>query len=120
MSFYTNLRATAQKLIASKGQGALLVKQTEGVYDIATGQSPVAQSTYAVKVVVTSFKESDNGGTLVLQGDKRVIIGCEGLSVVPTKDDLLTVGGIAHSIIDIKAINPGDTAVIYIAQCRQT
>ncbi len=42
-----------------------------------------------------------------------------GLAIVPTLDDELVIGGLAHSIVRVDTLAPAGTALLYTLQCRK-
>lgn len=121
MSFYPDLRATAERLLIGKGQRISLRKQTAGAYNPATGSTGITSSTYTgIPAAVVGYKNAEIDGTLILKGDKKVLLGADSLSVVPEKDDVLSIGGVDHSIKDVEHVAPGGVDVIYKIQARRT
>lgn len=118
MSFYTDLRATAAALLTDKGQSMTLTKRTSGTYDPATGAATVTEATYSVTGAVFDFPAAVIDGTLIQQGDKKVLISVLGLSVEPDADDSLTIGGTAHQIVQVKKLSPAGTTVLWTLQVR--
>jgi len=112
---YLNSRATAENLLANFGQTATLTQTANS----GTAYSPTQTETdHACTVVILDWKQSDIDGTLVLRGDKKAYISTQGLTVTPSKDDRLTVGGEAHEIVDLMPLSPAGTVVMWEAQIR--
>lgn len=118
MSFYTDLRSTAAALLTDKGQSLTLTKRTSGAYSASTGLSTVTEATYTVTGAVFDFPQSIIDGTLIQQGDKKVLISALGLTVDPDVDDSLTIATIAHQIVNVKKISPAGITVIWQLQVR--
>jgi hypothetical protein len=118
VSFYTDLRATAAALLTDKGQSMTLTKRTSGTYDPATGAATVTEATYSVTGAVFDFPAAVIDGTLIQQGDKKVLVSALGLSVEPDVDDSLTIGGTAHQIVQVKKLSPAGTTVLWTLQVR--
>lgn len=121
MTFYTSLQSTADKLLIDKGQRISLRRVTAGAYNPATGTATQTTTTYTgIPAAVFGFKNMEIDGTLILKGDKKVIMSAKGLTVTPTKDDVLSIGGVDHAILNIEHIDPAGTPVIYKIQARRT
>lgn len=121
MSFYPDLRATAERLLIGKGQRISLRKQTAGAYNPATGTAGLSSSTYTgIPAAVLGYKNAEIDGTLILKGDKKVLMSADSLAVAPEKDDVLSIGGVDHAIKDVEHIAPGGVNVIFKIQARRT
>lgn len=118
MTFYTEAIADADELLSEFGQSMTLSVKTSGTYDPATGTSSVSSTNYTVTGAVFDFPAKAIDGTLIQQGDKKVIVSCSGLIVVPDITDTLTIGSTVHNIVNVKALEPGGTTVIYTLQVR--
>ena len=118
MTFYTDAQNDADELLREFGQALTLTKKTSGAYDPATGAAAVTSTTYGVIGAVFDFPARAIDGTIIQQGDKKAIIAARSLSVVPDITDSLTVKGIAHQIVNVKALEPAGTTVIYTLQIR--
>lgn len=113
---YAGLASTATRLIDNFGGDVTLRIKTEGSYDPITG---VNTDTFVENVVLgvkLNFKNSDIDGTLIRQGDVKVIF--DGTFTV-TQDDLIIIGSDKYEIIDAVPLNPGDTRLITTVQCRR-
>ncbi len=117
MSFYSDLQATAAKLIRDKGQALTLVRG--GVSGYGTGVADQSGGAdVAVYGVVLDYPVKDVDGTKVLRGDKKVLIeASEGVSAPSTKDTL-QINGVSHAVLDAKSLAPAGTVVIHTLQVR--
>ena len=113
---YANAQATAERLIAQFGQAATLTKKASS----GTAYAPTVTSTsYGVIVVIMDYRNSEIDGTVVKQGDKRIYLSTDGLTVVPATSDTITLDGAVHSVIDVRPMSPGGTVVYYEIQARR-
>ncbi len=119
MTFYTDMRATAERLIREKGQAVTYRHVVNGEYDPATGAAGTTVTNHPARAAVFGFKNSDIDGTLILKTDKRVLLACDSLAVEPSKDGRLQIGGVDHEIVSVEPIAPAGTAVVYIVQARK-
>lgn len=112
---YAKSRTTAERLIKRFGQSATLTQTASS----GPSYDPVQTTTdHECTLAVLSYNDSDIDGTLVQQGDKVVYLSAEGLSVVPTKDDRLKIGGEVHEIIYLMPLSPAGTVVFWKVQVR--
>jgi hypothetical protein len=112
---YLKTRGTAEKLIENFGQDATLTQYANS----GTAYNPTRTGTdHTCRLVVTEYADRDVDGTLVLRTDRNVIISTAGLAVIPSKADTLTIGGVAHQIVEIMPLEPGGIVVIWQAQVR--
>lgn len=118
MSFYVDAQNDASELLTEFGRALTLTKRTSGTYNPNTGTAAVTSTTYGVIGAIFDFPARAIDGTIIQQGDKKAIIAARGLAAVPDITDTLTVGGVAHSIVNVKALEPAGTTVIYTLQIR--
>lgn len=119
MSFYTLLRATAESLLAEKGQEITITTRTSGAYSVGSGNATQTTATTTANAAVFDYAAADVDGTRILRGDKRVLLSAEGLTVVPDTTDRVTIGGVVHHIIDVQAVSPAGDVVLYKLQVRR-
>lgn len=65
--------------------------------------------------VITNFETEDIDGTLIKQGDKRLIAK---EIVAPQPGDVFVVGSISYRYVDHKSVEPDGNSIIYIIQVR--
>ena len=120
MTFYDDTAQTAQDMITEFGRTITLRRNNEGVYnpltDTVTGAT---QIDVPVKAVFTDFKENEIDGTLIVRGDKRVLLAAAALVAGPEHNDILVDGAEQYHVVELMAVQPGDTAIIYKLQVRR-
>lgn len=113
-AFYTNLRATATRLIGQYGKTATLTKP-----GATTGPewdpTPGTPTDYTVNLVELGYSLTNRDATLIERGDKMLLIEAE---VEPVLEDTITVDGGVLRLIDVQPLNPGGTVLLYEAQAR--
>src|SRR4051812_28822870 len=121
MSFdYSDIADVADELLAEFGATCSLGVVTVGAYDTATGGATSTSTATPITAAIFDFPQKYIDGTMILVGDKRVLISPSGLSAAPKAPDTLTDSlGAVHRVINCKAIAPAGTAVLYIAQVRK-
>lgn len=113
---YANAQATAERLIAKFGQSATL-KQTA---NSGTAYNPTRTTTsHTCTVVVVDYKNFEIDGTIIKQGDKRVLVSTGGLAVAPAVHDVLAIGGVDHAVLAVMPLDPGGTTVYWELQARR-
>lgn len=115
MSLYSGLAKTAQKMIDEKGR-AVTLRRASGVYDPATDTMNSSQTDTPVRAVFTAFKKSEIDGTLILRSDKKVLLAAR---IEPQGNDVIVDGSAQYRVVDIMAVQPGDTAILYTLQVRK-
>ena len=120
MSFYSDAQLTADALLRGYGQQITLTHNTAGVYDSTTGTVATTSSTELGRGAVFDYTRTKDGlsqmdGTLILQGDKKLILSAVGITA-PKVGDLALANGITYIIKNIKSLNPAGTVVMYECQ----
>lgn len=116
MSFYTDLKSIADKLIANFGKPMVINRSTSGVFDPVTGTSiGTVDETIAVTGIVGAFSSEQIDGIRVLMTDKRVTLTS---AIAPMVSDALTIDGVTHQIISIIESKPAGTTLAYVVQAR--
>jgi hypothetical protein len=118
MSFYTDLRAMAHGQLVDKGATLTLKKRTAGAYDPNTGAATVTETSYSITGAVFDYPQRVIDGTLIQQGDKKVLVSAEGLTVDPDVDDAVNIATVDHTIVVAKKISPADEDVLWELQAR--
>lgn len=119
MSFYAETRAEADEILREFGRALTLTRRVSGAYDTATGTATVTATEYSGRGAVFDYPARLIDGTHVLRGDKRIVMSAQGLSVVPAPGDAITLGDVDHRVIDVKALEPAGTVVLYTLQVRR-
>lgn len=121
-AFYDRMAATALRLIERFGQTATLSDTPEpdpDDYDPVTGTGPViVPVTQPGQVILLDYTVQEAGiintaGSLVQQGDKKIMLAAKGLAWPPTMTTTILVDGLTWTIINIKSTNPAGTPLVY-------
>jgi hypothetical protein len=116
---YAGIRATAGAQIVDKGMAMTLSRAAAGTYDVLTSSAAVTTTNYPCTGAVFDFPTREINGTQILQGDKKVLLSAQGLAVVPQMSDALIIDGLQHAIVNVKALAPAGTVVLYTLQVRK-
>ena len=117
MSFYTNLAATALRLLTKRGQTTVFTRTTGATFDpVASSYSGGSTTTITGKGVTFPYESREINGTQIKQGDVRVFF--EASTTAPAIDDKCTVGGVEYRVMSADPLSPGGTVVMYTVQLR--
>lgn len=111
MSFYTDMQAVTDSTMADLGQMVTLTTKSVGAYNPATGNAAVTVSTQQVKAVVFPRGAKDIDGTLIQQGDQKLLLSMAG-AAAPHLDDTVTIGTTTYTITFIKLLAPAGINVL--------
>lgn len=109
-AFYDRLQATATRLIADKGQAAVLVRTSTS----GPAHDPTVTTTeHACTLVETGYSITNRTDSLVQKGDKVGLLSVD-LAVTPDRlSDKLEIGGTQYQLIDLQPLSPGGTVLLY-------
>ena len=114
------MQAVTDSAMSQYGQLVTLTHKTVGVYDPATGTAATTTATEIGRGVVFDYSMTKDGisqadGTLIAQGDKKLLLSPVGITA-PRLDDTVLANGITFVIKNIKSLNPAGTIVMYECQ----
>ena len=118
-AFYDRMAATALRLIERFGLTATLSEVTPGEYDPVTGvETGGATLTQTGQLILLDYTVQEAGiinaaGSLVQQGDKKIMLAAKGLDWEPTMTTTIDAGGFTWAITGIKTTNPAGTPLLY-------
>jgi hypothetical protein len=118
-AFYDRMAATALRLIERFGQTATLTEVTAGEYDPVTGiDSEPVTLTQPGQVILLDYTVQEAGiinaaGSLVQQGDKKIMLAAKGLEWPPMMTTAILADGLTWTIVNIKSTNPAGTPLVY-------
>lgn len=119
MSFdYPNLAATAQRLLEQFGMDTTLTRTVPGGYDPETGTTTgPTVTTWTGTGARFDYTQRDIDGTLIRVGDRRVLIGVDGMTL-PLTGDVVTLGVRSFTVVQASEIAPAGVAVLFDVQVR--
>lgn len=116
MSFYSNLSATAKRLLAKYGQIVTVSRQSGGTFDPITGAvTGDTQTTFTPNVAVFDYETIQVDGKSIQVGDKRLIMES---TTAPKIGDIITLSDGDMTCVDFSTLAPGGEVVIYELQIR--
>lgn len=118
MTFYSNLAATAARLLTKYGRSMTLRQAGAATYNPATGQNTASTTDTTCHGALLDFTDGQttHAGSLIEVGDKRLLLES---SVQPKLENLVIIGGTPWVVKGLKEINPGGTVVLYDARVRK-
>lgn len=117
MTFYTDMAAVANELLAEFGASVILLRTTPGTFDPVTGtESGATTAELTTTGIQKSYKADLVDGTRIQQGDKLYILDD---TQVPDMTDQIKVGSEYWSIVNIDERSPAGTTLVYFAQVRK-
>lgn len=123
MTFYSEMAAVADELLAEFGVACTVSYVTVGAYNPATGSASTSTSTKTAQGYVDDYADKDIDGTKIKVGDRRVylsVLDTAGVAIAkPGTTDKLTISQIDYSVVNAKAIPGAGTASLYDVQVRR-
>jgi hypothetical protein len=118
---------TALELITEFGADCQLKVFTATTDDPAQPWDPgvPAEQVLTARMVFLNFKSNSNGetywnGTLVQQGDKKVLLAASGLAFEPNLNALITrADGSVWKVVNLHRLDPDGTPILYTLQVRK-
>lgn len=116
---YNRARATADRLITKNGKPATLrVVHPDQEQTDNWDPQPDTPTDYPIKVVELDYTLRERESTLVLQGDKKLLVAVGTLPVEPSSADSVVLNGREYTIINVSPFAPGPVTVFYEMQVR--
>jgi hypothetical protein len=119
---YAETAADVDELLAEFGQSVTLTTRTGGTYNTATGTNTPTTATQTVTGVVLEWNQRNIDGSLVLVGDKRLLLSpvttAGAALTAPAANDTVTIGSAVYTIVRVVPLNPAGTVVMYECNIR--
>lgn len=118
--FYGDLSKIANTLLTQYGAICQLGVPENSSYNTATGKATIAYTNQNVTAAVFDFPQKHIDGTLIKNGDKRVVASIIGLTSDPKPGyRFIDSNGDIASVVNAKKIAPAGTKVLWILQVRK-
>ena len=114
---YARPRATAERLVTRFGMAMVLIRTTVGEYDPSTGELETTAAEYDATGVKLDYEQKDIDGTLVKEGDQRVLMA-PSLAISPQTNDQLEIGTVTWTVVASRPLNPAGTLLLHEVQIR--
>jgi hypothetical protein len=111
--------AALREVARDVGEGVYLAKLTQvtgaavNPWDSPSGTTVETE----LAVMVSDYAQSLIDGTLIRQGDKRVMVEATGPE--PTQADKLEIDGAVYQIVNVMPLKPSGVALYYECQARR-
>ena len=116
---YIRMQKTALRLIKKFGGQMTLTGQDSSTYDIESNENVVIPATsVAVFGVIVDHKADEIDGTMVLDGDKKLLLSAKNTTIPKLNDTIVYAGGEWTLQNPITEVNPASTRVIYKCNIR--
>lgn len=118
---YTQIASDALTSITNAGTSVNIKRIVEGGFDDATGNTlPGSEVTATGFGVLTAYKTMDVDGTVIKQGDMKLLLAAYELSIEPTATDIITIGSTDWTVVSVDIVEPdGAIPVLYKCQVRK-
>jgi hypothetical protein len=81
--------------------------------------STATDSSITVRGILDDFRAAEVDGTVVKAGDRRYMLAASGMTLVPQPGDALTEDGDIFRVVQVQAVRPAGTDLLYILQVRK-
>lgn len=129
MTFYAEMQGVASELLTEFGQIGAIPRTV--ITPPPNSWTPGTETTtyHAATMAVLPIDEKRIDGTLILSGDKQVLIALDGLTITPAVGDVVMfngalvagvyTGGEAWTIAKLDTLAPAGVTVMYDAVARR-
>lgn len=117
MGFYDDVAQDAHDALTEFGMAAVITQVAQGDYDPETGGFTQTATDFPVVAVLFSYPQRLIDGTAILQGDEQAYISPIGAPAIKPMD-VMNIGGIVRTVINVKTLAPAGTVVLIEAQVR--
>lgn len=102
-------------LLEDLGSDLTLERPGTPTYDPATGTvASASDATLTILGVFINYLDSEVDGTVVQQGDRRLLVAATGSDGAPEIGDVVA----DHKIVDVRTLAPAGTAIAWTCQVR--
>jgi len=115
-SIATQVANALREVATDVGTGEFLVTLIRPAPASNPWDSAGTETKIELPAIVSDFPLTMIDGTLIQQGDRRVMIAATGPK--PLTADKLDILGTVHRIISVREAGPSGVALYYFAQCR--
>lgn len=117
MSFYGEMAEVVLSMLKEFGKPVTVVRETDGVFDPVTGSNtPGTTEHLKFNGVLKSYKQSLIDGSLIMQGDKLLVLDA---SHEPKKGDKVQSVDGNWQIEFVDSMNPAGVPLAYKVQVRR-
>jgi len=117
VSFYSNLKSVASRLLKDKGQNVTFTQETTTGIDPAAGTKTKTTSTFTGYGAAFDYKRTEIDGELIQKGDIRFLM--EATTVIPVPGNTTVIDSITYRVMAVKITSPAGINVVYEVQLRR-
>lgn len=111
---YSPVAQSATTAISEYGVAVTLRKITQTVNPAAPWENSTETTTdYSCRGLLKGVEYKLINGTTILSTDEMLTIGGSDLSVTPTTNDTVIIGGTSYSVVAYMPLKPGGTVVLH-------
>ena len=98
---------------------ATIIRSTAATSDTpwAPGDRTITQ--YTAKCILCEYSDKERDGTLILQGDRKVLLAADEITIEPSVSDRVSLAGVEYAVVSVMAVAPGDVPLFWKLQVRQ-
>ena len=108
--------------VAMYGTTVSITRRVSGAYDATQGKATVVPTVYTTKGILLSYKDYNVDGTMVMQGDRKLILSTTATwspsAILPVPGDQVSVSGAIWNVINVNQIALQGAKVSYVLQMR--
>jgi hypothetical protein len=120
MEDYAAIQAEILAAFKEDGCPVTLFVTVTGELDEVTGQYPEAFSvTYPGAAILKSYSIKEIDGSVIQQGDRKIMAAFNDSTVVPATIHNLDVLGVLYAIQNVNPVDPAGVAILYEIQARR-
>lgn len=116
MTFAVDMQAVAASLLSEFGQVLTFTRNTNTIYNPATGGvDAVSSATYSGYGHPSFYSLAETDGTLVQTNDVRLLVYS---TTAPTQQDTVLLDSIVYQILTVQKVNAQGSTIVYRLQLR--
>jgi hypothetical protein len=120
-SLVAQATSAAFRAVGDMGGVLYIRRETEGVFDPATGMTTPGETVnFPCLGIIMDYERERVDGTAILASDKKALIDASSLETVPVAGDNLVTHDDILSVVHVYTTQPNETAFIYKLQVRRS
>ena len=98
---------------------ATIIRSTAAASDTPWAPADTAITQYTAKCILSVYSERERDGALILQGDRKVLMAADEITIEPGVSDRLLLAGVEYAVVSVMAVAPGGVPLFWKLQVRQ-
>ena len=116
MSFYSNLAATASRLLTKYGQDVVLKRTTGVTINPVTGVETGSETTILTTGILKTYPDNLIDGSRITSSMRMLVLTS---AVEPVLSDKVTIQNQDWNIEEIQTANPAGTTLVYMVRVNR-